>query len=137
MGGQKRNPPQLRYPRIRIAWIAALFSLQSPWLHASTLHLPPTLHALEADHDDGLLSAQNPTDVSSLRPSQLEGFVKGVSFHLSDKELFCIEKQDVFDRAYSEDEIWNREVIKCEMSITCYISLSFDALLLRMVIYDY
>ncbi|KAG5544629.1 hypothetical protein RHGRI_017160 [Rhododendron griersonianum] len=29
------------------------------------------------------------------------------------------------------------KVIKCEMSITCYISLSFDALLLRMVIYVY
>ncbi|XP_058210768.1 condensin-1 complex subunit CAP-D2 isoform X2 [Rhododendron vialii] len=62
---------------------------------------PPTLHALEADHDDGRLSTQNPTDVSSLRPSQLEDFVKGLSFDLSDKELFCIEEQDVFDRAYS------------------------------------
>ncbi|KAE9467075.1 hypothetical protein C3L33_01017, partial [Rhododendron williamsianum] len=61
---------------------------------------PPTLHALEADHDDGRLSAQNPTDFSSLRPSQLVDFVK---------ELFCIEEQDVFDPAYSEDEIWNRE----------------------------
>ncbi|XP_058213988.1 condensin-1 complex subunit CAP-D2-like isoform X2 [Rhododendron vialii] len=38
---------------------------------------PPTLYALEADDDDGVLSAQNPTDVSSLRPSQLEDFVKG------------------------------------------------------------
>ncbi|KAI8559174.1 hypothetical protein RHMOL_Rhmol04G0152700 [Rhododendron molle] len=62
---------------------------------------PPTLHALEADHDDGRLSAQNPTDVFSLRPSQLEDFVKGLSFDLSDKELFCVEEQDVFDRAYS------------------------------------
>ena len=27
--------------------------------------------------------------------------VAGVSFDLSDKELFCVEEQDVFDRVYS------------------------------------
>ncbi|KAF7143142.1 hypothetical protein RHSIM_Rhsim05G0134800 [Rhododendron simsii] len=84
---------------------------------SSTLHLPPTLHSLEADHDNGILSAQNPTNVSSLilephrrlLPPPLPTRRPRVSFHLSDKELFRIKEQDVFDRAYSEDEIWNGE----------------------------
>ncbi|XP_057487227.1 condensin-1 complex subunit CAP-D2 isoform X2 [Actinidia eriantha] len=63
---------------------------------------PPKLTALEDDHDDdGSLSAKNPAEILSLRPSQLEEFVKGVSFDLSDKEIFCIEEQDLFDRVFS------------------------------------
>ncbi|KAJ8760176.1 hypothetical protein K2173_011032 [Erythroxylum novogranatense] len=62
---------------------------------------PATLLSLEEDSGEGHLYAQNPTDVVSLPPSELEEFVKGVSFDLSDKELFCIEEQDVFDRVYS------------------------------------
>ncbi|XP_022746480.1 condensin complex subunit 1 [Durio zibethinus] len=66
---------------------------------------PQNLRALEKDEEwdyqDNHLSVQNPIDVSRLPPSQLEEFVKGVSFDLSDKELFCIEEQDVFDRVYS------------------------------------
>ncbi|GFY84745.1 binding protein [Actinidia rufa] len=39
---------------------------------------PPKLTALEDDHDDdGSLSANNPPEILSLRPSQLEEFVKG------------------------------------------------------------
>ncbi|CAF2048150.1 unnamed protein product [Brassica rapa] len=63
---------------------------------------PQILRALEEDPEDNhRLFAQNPVDVTSLRPSDLEEFVKGVSFDLSDRELFCIEDQDVFDRVYS------------------------------------
>ncbi|KAA8518000.1 hypothetical protein F0562_015474 [Nyssa sinensis] len=62
---------------------------------------PQNLHALEEDYDDGRLYAQNPITISSLRSSEIEEFVKGVSFDLSDKELFCVEDQDVFDRVYS------------------------------------
>ncbi|KAJ4896045.1 Condensin complex subunit 1 [Raphanus sativus] len=63
---------------------------------------PQILRALEEDPEDNhRLFAQNPVDVTSLRPSDLEEFVKGVSFDLSDRELFCIEYQDVFDRVYS------------------------------------
>ncbi|XP_031102212.1 condensin complex subunit 1 [Ipomoea triloba] len=63
---------------------------------------PPNLQSLEEeDADGGRLTVQNPTSVPSLRPSELEEFVKGVSFDLTDKELFCIEEQDVFDRVYS------------------------------------
>ncbi|XVF07116.1 hypothetical protein REPUB_Repub06bG0110700 [Reevesia pubescens] len=66
---------------------------------------PQNIRALEKDDEDehqhNRLSFQNPIDVASLRPSQLEEFVKGVSFDLSDKELFCIEEQDVFNRVYS------------------------------------
>ncbi|CAN1752636.1 Condensin-1 complex subunit CAP-D2 [Linum perenne] len=65
---------------------------------------PQTLRSLEDEHEDdegGRLFARNPIDVASLSPSQLEELVKGVAFDLSDKELFCIEEQDVFDRVYS------------------------------------
>ncbi|KAJ0246779.1 Condensin complex subunit 1 [Hirschfeldia incana] len=63
---------------------------------------PQILRALEEDPEDNhRLFAQNHVDVTSLRPSDLEEFVKGVSFDLSDRELFCIEDQDVFDRVYS------------------------------------
>ncbi|KAF8395656.1 hypothetical protein HHK36_019606 [Tetracentron sinense] len=62
---------------------------------------PPNLRDLEEEHDDGRLSVQTPIDIRSFRPSQLEEFVKGVSFDLSDKELFCVEDQEVFDRVYS------------------------------------
>ncbi|XP_030925777.1 condensin complex subunit 1 [Quercus lobata] len=62
---------------------------------------PQSLRELEEDHEDNRLYAQNSIDVASLRSSELEEFVKGVSFDLSDKELFCIEDQDIFDRVYS------------------------------------
>ncbi|XP_010312109.1 condensin-1 complex subunit CAP-D2 [Solanum lycopersicum] len=63
---------------------------------------PPNLYSLEEeDSDSNCLSVQNPTSLSNLRPSELEEFVKGVSFDLSDKELFCVEEHDVFDRVYS------------------------------------
>ncbi|KAG5536159.1 hypothetical protein RHGRI_023822 [Rhododendron griersonianum] len=105
---------------MRSALLLSLSSLSPVSMAPVPFIFPPTLHALEADHDDGRLSAQNPTDVSSLRPSQLVDFVKGVSFHLYDKELFCIEEQDVFDPAYSEDEIWNREVRLFSLSLSVF-----------------
>ncbi|KAF8043750.1 hypothetical protein BT93_A1921 [Corymbia citriodora subsp. variegata] len=62
---------------------------------------PPNLQALEAEPEDNRLYAQSPVDIASLRSSEVEEFVKGLSFDLSDKELFCVEEQDVFDRVYS------------------------------------
>ncbi|KAK4839260.1 hypothetical protein QYF36_020465 [Acer negundo] len=69
---------------------------------------PQNLRALEeededetADYNNNRLYAQNPVDITSMRPVQLEEFVKGVAFDLSDKELFCIEEQVVFDQVYS------------------------------------
>ncbi|KAL3637175.1 Condensin-1 complex subunit CAP-D2 [Castilleja foliolosa] len=65
---------------------------------------PQTLTSLEQDNDSAdytHLTVQNPFLLSSLRPPELEEFVKGVSFDLSDKELFCVEEQEVFDRVYS------------------------------------
>ncbi|KAG8648989.1 hypothetical protein MANES_08G057600v8 [Manihot esculenta] len=63
---------------------------------------PRTLRSLEEEQPgDNRLYAQNPIDTASLRPPELEELVKDVSFDLSDKELFCIEEQDVFDRVYS------------------------------------
>ncbi|XP_057947732.1 condensin-1 complex subunit CAP-D2 isoform X2 [Malania oleifera] len=68
---------------------------------ASHFIFPKNLRALEEEPEDGRLYAQNPFAITSLPPSELAEFVKGVSFDLSDKELFCIEEQDVFDRVYS------------------------------------
>ncbi|XP_018677159.2 condensin-1 complex subunit CAP-D2 isoform X1 [Musa acuminata AAA Group] len=62
---------------------------------------PSDLKDLEDDSDGLSLRVQFPVDVASLRPSQLEELVKGVAFDLSDRELFCVEEQDVFDRVYS------------------------------------
>ncbi|XP_047172089.1 condensin-1 complex subunit CAP-D2 isoform X2 [Vigna umbellata] len=64
---------------------------------------PRTLEDLEQEglEDDNSLRVQNPVDVASFVSSKLEEFVKGVSFDLSDREILCIEEQDVFDRVYS------------------------------------
>ncbi|KAE9619744.1 putative condensin complex subunit 1 [Lupinus albus] len=62
---------------------------------------PRHLQDLDQDHEDNRLFVHNSLDISSLHPSQIEELVKGVSFDLSDKELFCVEEQDVFDRVYS------------------------------------
>ncbi|XP_047316811.1 condensin-1 complex subunit CAP-D2 isoform X2 [Impatiens glandulifera] len=63
---------------------------------------PPNLQSLEEDcEEDDRLTVHKPINISSFSPSELEEFVKGVSFDLSDKELFCIEEQDVFDQVYS------------------------------------
>nr|CAB3455214.1 unnamed protein product [Digitaria exilis] len=63
---------------------------------------PPSLRDLERDADDEpSLRPLNPVAVATLRAADLEEFVKGASFDLSDKELFCIEEQEVFDVIYS------------------------------------
>ncbi|XP_059295727.1 condensin-1 complex subunit CAP-D2 [Lycium ferocissimum] len=63
---------------------------------------PQNLHSLQLEEQDSdKFIVQNHTSLNNLRPSQLEEFAKGVSFDLSDKELFCVEEQDVFDRVYS------------------------------------
>ncbi|MFQ6635664.1 hypothetical protein Gotur_011165 [Gossypium turneri] len=66
---------------------------------------PQNLQALEKEdeeeYQENRLFVQNAIDIARFRPSELEEFVKGVSFDLSDKELYCIEEQDVFDRVYS------------------------------------
>ncbi|XP_048554898.1 condensin-1 complex subunit CAP-D2 [Triticum urartu] len=67
---------------------------------------PASLRDLERD-DDGddegepSLRPHAPVAVTALRAADLEEFVKGTSFDLSDKELFCIEEQDVFNSIYS------------------------------------
>jgi len=76
---------------------------------APTFVFPRTLQHLEQDspsedddnNNNNNLSVQNPTNIPSLSSSQLEEFVKGVSFDLSDREILCIQDQDVFDRVYS------------------------------------
>ncbi|GJN10798.1 hypothetical protein PR202_ga28922 [Eleusine coracana subsp. coracana] len=65
---------------------------------------PSNLRDLERDTDgdeEPSLRPQNPVAIAALRAAALEEFVKGASFDLSDKELFCIEDQEVFDGIYS------------------------------------
>ncbi|GJN33322.1 hypothetical protein PR202_gb21908 [Eleusine coracana subsp. coracana] len=65
---------------------------------------PSNLRDLERDTDgdeEPSLRPQNPVAITALRAADLEEFVKGASFDLSDKELFCIEDQEVFDGIYS------------------------------------
>ncbi|PVH65372.1 hypothetical protein PAHAL_2G476200 [Panicum hallii] len=71
---------------------------------ASPFVFPSSLRDLERDtdgDDEPSLRPQNPVAVATLRAADLEEFVKGASFDLSDKELFCIEEQEVFDVIYS------------------------------------
>uniref|UniRef100_A0ACD5UJF0 Uncharacterized protein n=1 Tax=Avena sativa TaxID=4498 RepID=A0ACD5UJF0_AVESA len=67
---------------------------------------PSNLRDLERDSDgddeaEPSLRPEAPIAVTTLRAADLEEFVKGASFDLSDKELFCIEEQDVFNSIYS------------------------------------
>ncbi|CAA6663531.1 unnamed protein product [Spirodela intermedia] len=64
---------------------------------------PSSLHDLEEEPDGGerRLCVATGTDLSSLRAADLEEFVKGLAFDLSDKEIFCVEEQGVFGRLYS------------------------------------
>ncbi|MQL72395.1 hypothetical protein Taro_004763 [Colocasia esculenta] len=59
------------------------------------------LEELSDGDDDHRLRVATVTEVSSLRPAELEELVKGLAFDLSDKEIFCVEEQGVFDRIYS------------------------------------
>ncbi|KAJ9548071.1 hypothetical protein OSB04_020614 [Centaurea solstitialis] len=98
---------------------------------APTFVFPKTLTALEEDSGDdgGHLSVQNPTSISSLRPSDLEEFVKGVSFDLSDKELFCVEEQDVFDRIYSLVKCFGELTPGCKVNLVESLRSNFSVLL--------
>ncbi|XP_077218446.1 binding protein isoform X2 [Tasmannia lanceolata] len=63
---------------------------------------PSNLHDLEEELEEVVrLSVQTPIQIASFTPPQLEELVEGLLFDLSDKELFCVEDQDVFDRIYS------------------------------------
>ncbi|KZV57861.1 condensin complex subunit 1 [Dorcoceras hygrometricum] len=64
---------------------------------------PQSLSSLEEDNtcDYARITVQNHFSISALRPSELEEFVKGTCFDLSDKELFCVEEQEIFDRLYA------------------------------------
>ncbi|XP_059462797.1 condensin-1 complex subunit CAP-D2-like [Corylus avellana] len=90
---------------------------------------PQTLRALEEEHEDNRLYAQNPIDIASLHPSELEEFVKGVSFDLSDKELFCIEEQDVFDRVYSLIRSYASLPTSCKFNLVESLRSNFSVLL--------
>ncbi|XP_024968002.1 condensin complex subunit 1 [Cynara cardunculus var. scolymus] len=96
-----------------------------------TFVFPQNLIVLEEDsgEDATHLSVQNPTSVSSLRASDLEEFVKGVSFDLSDKELFCVEEQDVFDRIYSLIKCFGDLTPGCKVNLVESLRSNFSVLL--------
>lgn len=90
---------------------------------------PQNLQDLEEEYDDGRLSVQNHTAISSFRPSSLEEFVKGVSFDLSDKELFCVEDQDLFDRVYSLVKDFSNLTPACKFNLVESLRSNFSVLL--------
>ncbi|XP_021746972.1 condensin complex subunit 1 isoform X1 [Chenopodium quinoa] len=96
---------------------------------APSFIFPPNLHSLEEENEHNHLSVQNPTNIASLRSSDLEEFVKGVSFDLSDKELFCIEDQDVFDRVYSLVKCFSSLTPPCKLIIVEDLRSNFTVLL--------
>ncbi|KAK2987347.1 hypothetical protein RJ640_023648 [Escallonia rubra] len=54
---------------------------------------------------------------------------EGVSFDLSDKELFCVEEQDVFDRVYSLVRGFGRLAPACKLSIVESLRSNLSVLL--------
>ncbi|KAG7017649.1 Condensin complex subunit 1 [Cucurbita argyrosperma subsp. argyrosperma] len=96
---------------------------------ASPFVFPQTLRSLEQEYDDNRLCVQNPTEIASLPPSQLEEFVKGVSFDLSDKDLFCVEEKDIFDRVYSLIRDYNNLSPPCKLNIVESLRSNFSVLL--------
>ncbi|VFQ71707.1 unnamed protein product [Cuscuta campestris] len=92
--------------------------------------LPPNLHSLEEEDADGSrLTVQNLTSISSLRSSEQEEFVKGVSYDLTDKELFCIEEQDVFDRVYSLVKDFSKLSPPCKLNLVESLRSNLSVLL--------
>ncbi|XP_062007536.1 condensin-1 complex subunit CAP-D2 isoform X1 [Rosa rugosa] len=96
---------------------------------APSFEFPQSLRALEEDGEDNRLYARNPVDIASLRPSPLEEFVKGISFDLSDKELFCIEEQDVFDSVYSLVRGYNGLPATCKVNLVESLRSNLSVLL--------
>lgn len=94
---------------------------------------PQNLQALEEqedeEHDGNRLYAQNPISITSMHPSELVEFVKGVSFDLSDKELFCIEEQDLFDRVYSLIRNFSSLSPSCKLSLVESLRSNLSVLL--------
>ncbi|XP_024390641.1 condensin-1 complex subunit CAP-D2 isoform X6 [Physcomitrium patens] len=64
--------------------------------------IPSSLRDLETPSESGdHLCAQDVTDVEKLSASEVDELVKDVAYELVDKEVWCIEEQDVFDKVYS------------------------------------
>eukprot|EP00250_Pteridium_aquilinum_P008672 c18119_g1_i1 orf=229-4548(+) len=65
--------------------------------------VPLSLRELESppEDDEQRLFAQKVIDIDALQPDEVEQLVKGLAFDLADKEVLCVEEQDVFDQIYS------------------------------------
>lgn len=53
----------------------------------------------------------------------------GVSFDLSDKELFCVEEQDVFDRVYSLVRSFSGLAPSCKLNVAESLRSNLSVLL--------
>ncbi|KAF5191977.1 Condensin complex subunit [Thalictrum thalictroides] len=90
---------------------------------------PPNLESLEEEHEDNRLYVHSVTNITSFRSSQLEEFVKGVSFDLSNKDFYCIEDQDVFDRVYSLVRDFTKLTKSCKFNLVECLRSNFSVLL--------
>ncbi|KAL3534564.1 hypothetical protein ACH5RR_003025 [Cinchona calisaya] len=95
---------------------------------------PQNLNSLEEEEEENSssstrLSVRNPISISSLRPSELEELVKGVSFDLSAKEVFCIEEQEIFDKVYSLVKGFGRLSPACKLNLVESLRSNLSVLL--------
>ncbi|KAJ4836103.1 hypothetical protein Tsubulata_004206 [Turnera subulata] len=97
----------------------------------SNFVIPQTIASLEdeTEADDNRLSVLRPTDVASLSPNRLQEFVKGVCFDLSDKELLCIEEQEVLDGVYSLVRGFSALPPLCQLNLLDTLRSNFSVLL--------
>lgn len=97
---------------------------------AQIFKFPKSLTSLEQEQQDPThFSAQTPISIPTLSQPDLDHFVKGVSFDLSDKDLVCVEEQDVFDRIYSLVKYFNELSNGCKLNIVESLRSNFSVLL--------
>ncbi|MCO5547427.1 hypothetical protein L7F22_000876 [Adiantum nelumboides] len=65
--------------------------------------VPLSLKELEnpPEDDEHRLYAEKVVDIEALQSDEVEQLVKGLAFDLANKEVLCVEEQDVFDHIYS------------------------------------
>ncbi|MCO5559135.1 hypothetical protein L7F22_012727 [Adiantum nelumboides] len=65
--------------------------------------VPLSLKELEnpPEDDEHRLYAEKVVDIAALQSDEVEQLVKGLAFDLANKEVLCVEEQDVFDHIYS------------------------------------
>ncbi|KAI5084153.1 hypothetical protein GOP47_0000322 [Adiantum capillus-veneris] len=77
--------------------------MQASYSSAPPFVVPLSLRELEIPpEDDGhRLFSHKVVDIEALQSEEVEQLIKGLAFDLADKEVLCVEEQDIFDNIYS------------------------------------